>query len=108
MSKTVSELVSELGLEPIALVRGEREVKGGFTGDLLSYVMAHLQADEVWVTIMTNVNVVAVASLTDAACVVVADGAEIAAEVVQSAHQRGVNLLRSGMSAFELCAKLGL
>ncbi|MBR6739876.1 MAG: AraC family transcriptional regulator [Clostridia bacterium] len=111
MSKTVSELVSELGLEALALTEGERELKGGFTGDLLSYVMAHLRSDEAWITIMTNVNVIAVASLTDAACVIVADGAEVDTEVVQSAVQRGVNLLRSNASAFELCkglAQIGL
>ena len=106
MYKTVSELVSELDLEPVSLANGGRSAKGAFTGDLLSYALVHLKADEVWVTIMTNVNIIAVASLADAACVIVADGEAIAPEVVSTAAQRGVNLLKSGMSAFELCKRL--
>lgn len=104
MGLTVNELARRLGLEPVSVSDGERIPRGGFAGDLLSYVMAHLHTDEVWVTIMTNVNVIAVASLSDAACVIVADGAEVPPEVAQSAETRGVNLFRSEKSVFELCA----
>ena len=44
----------------------------GYAGDLLSWVMSHATAGDAWVTIMSNINVAAVASLTEVACVIFA------------------------------------
>ncbi len=37
---TVSEMASRLGLMPVVEADPQREVTGGYTGDLLSWVMA--------------------------------------------------------------------
>lgn len=103
---TVEGLIKELGLEAVSLCDKEVEITGGYTGDLLSYVMGRLPEGSAWVTIMVNSNVVAVASLADAACVIVADGSDISPEVAELARQKGVNMLKSPDTAFELCAKL--
>lgn len=78
----------------------------GYTGDLLSWVMGRGKQDQAWVTIMTNINVVAVATLIDFSCVIVAEGAEIGEDVREAARAKGVNLLASPKTAFELCAAL--
>ena len=44
-----------------------REVKGCYCGDLLSWVMGRAKADDAWLTVMGNVNAIAVASLADTA-----------------------------------------
>ncbi len=103
---TVEQLAGRLSLEPVALCDGGAEITGGYTGDLLSYVMGRLSAGDAWVTIMVNANVVAVASLGDAACVIVADNSEIPEEVVSLARSKGVNMLRGAATAFELCAQI--
>ena len=54
----------------------DKEAKGVYVGDLLSWVMSHAVEGDVWITIMSNVNVAAVASLTEAACVILAEGVE--------------------------------
>lgn len=102
----VKALAEALSLEVLASPDAEREVRGCYTGDLLSWVMGRAKADNVWVTIMTNINTVAVATLTDVSCVILADGAEIEADVVKKAEEKGVNLYRSEKSAYALCAAL--
>lgn len=67
---TVNELALACGFEAVYLPDGEREVGGAYAGDLLSWVMGRASTDDVFITIMTNINVVAVASLADVACVV--------------------------------------
>ena len=71
---TVDKLIEKLGLDVIELADGSREIKGGYAGDLLSWVMGRAQPDDAWVTIMSNMNVAAVAQLTDVACVIFAEG----------------------------------
>ncbi|MBR6514390.1 MAG: AraC family transcriptional regulator [Clostridia bacterium] len=100
---TVNQLIEKLSLEVLNLEEGDREITGGYVGDLLSWVMGKAESGDMWVTIMTNVNVVAVASLVDTACVVIADNAEIAPEVIEKARTQGINLLRSSKSAYQLC-----
>ena len=101
---TVEQLAGRLSLEPVALCDGGAEITGGYTGDLLSYVMGRLSAGDAWVTIMVNAK--AVASLGDAACVIVADNSEIPEEVVSLARSKGVNMLRGAATAFELCTQI--
>ena len=103
---TVNEAIGALGLEVLNLDDGEREIKGGYTGDLLSWVMGRAQADNVWVTIMTNMNVVAVAQLTDVACVIIAEGAALADDVAAKAEAQGINLLRTEKTAWEIISDL--
>ena len=102
----VSELASALNWTPISAPDADREVDGVYIGDLLSWVMGRASADCAWVTIMTNVNTVAVATLVDAAMVIIAEKAEIAPDVVAKAQEKGVNLYTSEKDAYALCVEL--
>lgn len=103
---TAAELKETLGLTAFALPDGAREATGGYAGDLLSWVMGRAEAGDVWITIMSNVNIVAVASLADVCCVLLAEGVEPDAGVAKLAGGKGVNLLGSGESAFALAARI--
>ena len=100
---TVKSLIKKLDLEILNLAEPDREITGGYVGDLLSWVMGRAESGDMWVTIMTNINVVAVAGLVDVACVVIADKAEIAPDVIEKARAQGINLLRSDKNAYRLC-----
>ena len=100
---TVCELAQQLALTPLALPDGDRPVEGGYCGDLLSWVMGRAQSGQAWVTIMTNINVVAVAALTDVACVILAEGSAPEADVIARAESQGINLLQSEKASYELC-----
>ncbi len=103
---TVFELKERLSLTPVSLPAPEREVTGGYTGDLLSFVMGSAQSGDAWVTIMSNVNVIAVATLTDVSCVLLAGGVALDEGVAERAVAQGINVLSSPLSAFELCSKV--
>lgn len=102
----VSDLLKALSLKPLALPEAEREIDGVYVGDLLSWVMGRAQGQNAWITIMSNVNVVAVASLADVSCVILAEGVEPDASVCSTAEQKGVNILSSSMTAYELAVRL--
>lgn len=103
---TVNQLCEKAKLETVCLHDGEREIDGAYTGDLLSWVMGNAQYGNAWVTIMTNQNIIAVATLIDVSCVIVAENSEISDETASLACEKGVNLFRSPMSSYELCALL--
>ena len=100
---TVDRLIQELSLETLHLADKSRPVEGGYCGDLLSWVMGRARSGNAWVTIMTNVNVVAVAALTDVSCVVFAENVEVGEDVLDKAREQEITLLRSGLGSFELC-----
>ncbi len=103
---TVMELAEKLALEPVCVPEEDREVTGGYVGDLLSWVMGSAQSGDAWITIMSNNNVIAVATLADTACVILAENVSPDPGVAELAERKGINLYRSPESAFTLCAKV--
>ena len=103
---TVSELANALSLKPIALPCGERTVCGVYIGDLLSWVMGRAKSDDLWITIMSNVNIVAVATLADVSCILLAEGVTPDAQTAEVARSKGVNILTAESSAYELAKML--
>ncbi|MBO4276880.1 MAG: hypothetical protein J5925_00605 [Clostridia bacterium] len=104
---TVAELKNRLSLNALCLPRPEREITGGFAGDLLSWVMGGAKEGDAWVTIMSNLNVIAVASLCDTACVVLASGTVPDEKDLATAREKEINVLNSPLTEFELCVKIG-
>ena len=101
----VSELLLH-GFEAVSLPDGDREIVGVYIGDLLSWVMGHAEMDNAWITIMTNVNVIAVASLADTSCVILAEGVELPEDIVQTAQEKGINVLSSNQPIYETAVQL--
>ncbi len=81
----------------------DRDVECGYTCDLLSWVMAKGKTGCAWVTVQTHMNVVAVASLHDMACVICPEGIEMEAASVEKATQEGIAVISSPMGAYEIC-----
>ena len=103
----LKDFVSTLELETLICPDENREVLGAYTGDLFSWVMTRLQADFAWVTIMNNVNVVAVASLADASCVIFTENAEVSDYVIEKAKAQNINLFRTDKSSYEISYLIG-
>lgn len=103
---TVKQLLDSDLFEPINIADASREIKGGYCGDLLSWVMGRAEEDNVFVTIMVNVNVIAVASLINVSCVVICENAELPDELISAALTKEINLIRTKLPSFEACAYL--
>ena len=104
---TATQLRQALSLQILAEQDPQREVTGGYAGDLLSWVMGRAKSGDAWVTIMTNRNILAVAALADTACVIVAEDSAVEADVVSLAEEKGINLYRSPLTIFELSCRIG-
>jgi hypothetical protein len=104
---TLKDLVQELGLEVRAGGSAlETEVGGGYAGDLLSDVIAHGRPGDLWVTLQTHPNTVAVASLKGLAGIVLVNGRQPEADTLQKAEAENVVVLVSALPTFELVGRL--
>ena len=84
----------------------DKTATGCYIGDLLSLAMSKVQTNYVWITIQTNVNVVAVASLADAACIILADGCVPDEKTVERAKEQDIIILGGEISTYEAAIKL--
>ena len=97
----VKDLCFELGWE-MTTGDGEREITGGiYCCDLLSIVMGRAPAGSLWITVMGNVNTMAVSTLADTACVVVAEAMPIDEEALKGAKKGNVTVLQTKLPVFE-------
>ena len=103
---TVTELQKALSLTPLSLPDEERETEGVYVGDLLSWVMGRAQSGNVWLTIMSNLNIVAVATLADVSCIILCEGVTLEDAVRNTAESKGVNVLATNMTAYEAAKRL--
>ena len=103
---TVEEMATQLHLTPICVSEPDREVEGGYIGDLLSWVMGNAQSGDVWITIMSNNNVVAVAVLVDVACVILSEDVSLDPGVLELAEKKGINIFSTAESSFSIGAKV--
>ena len=96
----------EHGFEAVSLPDGDREIDGVYIGDLLSWVMGRAQMDNAWITIMTNVNVIAVATLADTSCVILAEGVVMPDDLIETAQAKDINVLSSADPIYETAMRL--
>lgn len=99
---TVKELAERGELRVINLGENpDREITKPFCCDLLSIAMGRAPEGSAWVTVMGNMNTLAVASLADVACVILAEGAVLDDVADQKAKQQGITVLATEEPIFE-------
>jgi serine kinase of HPr protein (carbohydrate metabolism regulator) len=104
---TIREVVDNSQLEILAQHDGlEKEVTGGYASDLLSDVIANSKAGNLWVTLQTHRNIVAVATLKELAAIILVNGRAPDPETLEKAQEEKVILLGSRLPAFELIGRL--
>lgn len=96
----------EQGFRALAMPAPERQIKGAYIGDLLSWVMGRAKENDAWITIMSNINVVAVAALADVSCVILAEGVVLDGECLAKAEEKNINVLVSDMPVYETAVKI--
>lgn len=103
---TVKELAETAIFSPVTLPCGEREISGVYIGDLLSWVMGRASSGDAWITIMSNVNILAVASLADTACIILAEGVTLDQDITDTAKEKEINILQSEKSIYDIAVFL--
>ncbi len=103
---TVLELAESGAFDPVTLPDPDRTITGVYIGDLLSWVMGRAHSGDVWITIMSNINIIAVASLADTACILLAEDVELSEDILNTAAAKDVNILRSKSGIYDTALTL--
>jgi predicted transcriptional regulator len=103
----IKDLVYKYDFKIFAGEKGlDREVKGGYVSDLLSDVMGNAEKDQLWLTLQTHKNVMAIASLKDLAGVLLVNGNEPEPDMLEMANEESIPVLGSSQSTFETTGKI--
>ncbi len=98
---TIKDLCDSGKFTVLNLADEERELGKIFCCDLLSIAMGKAPAGCVWVTVMANINTLAVASLADASAVVLAEGSRLDETALAKARQQDINVLATEEPVFD-------
>ena len=102
----LDEFIKKLNLTVLTSVDESKEVTSCYCGDLLSWVMSRAKEGDAWLTVMGNVNSVAVAVLSDCACVILTENAPLDEDAKTRALQQGVCFLQSEKNSYELSVEI--
>ncbi len=103
---TIEQIVQQLGLDVKAADQFNTEVTGGYSGDLISAVMANARQGNVWITWHVHPNIVAAALVVKLAAIIIVSGREPEQETIQKAREEGMPILVSKLPAFEIIGRL--
>ncbi len=103
----VETIIKELNLKVrSASDKLNNNVTGGYTGDLLSDVIANSHEGDIWITRQVHQNIVAVASLKEHAGIILTNSCEPTGETLEKANQEKIPVMISDLPAFELTGKI--
>ncbi|QVK18728.1 AraC family transcriptional regulator [Mycoplasmatota bacterium] len=84
----------------------DNEINGIYSGDLLSWVMSHAKAQDAWCTVLTHVNIVAIASLVQLSCIIICENAQIDVDTIEKAKQENIIIIKTKLNSVEVMKKL--
>ena len=104
---TVKDFSKKLNLKYLSneAKAAERQINGCYCGDLLSWVMSRAKEDNIWLTVMGNINSIGVAVLTDVSCIVLTENAPLDDNAKEKAEQNGVIILTTDKTSYEVAAE---
>ena len=103
----VRDIVEALNLKVLSGEAGlDREVEGCYVSDLLSDVMGNADMGNVWVTLQTHKNVMAIASLKELACVILVKGLSASEDTLNQSNEEQIPFLSSDEETFDVAGKI--
>ena len=103
---TVQTLAGLDDIRALTCPEPEREVSGAYIGDLLSWVMGRAPEDSAWLTVMGNINSIAVAVLADVSCIILVENSALDEEAKKKAEIQDVTILQTEENSYSLAVKL--
>jgi predicted transcriptional regulator len=99
----IADILKPLDLKVLAGHNGlSREVSGGYVSDLLSDVMGHAREGQVWITLHTHQNIIAVASLKDISAIIIVRGAVPEADTIEKGNTENIPVLSTDKDTFSI------
>lgn len=98
---TVQQLIDKQAFQLVHDGEIENEIASTYCCDLLSIAMSRLPAKAAWVTVMGNINTIAVAVLAECSCVILAEGVTCDEVMLEKARQQGITVFSTELPVFE-------
>jgi predicted transcriptional regulator len=103
----IKQLAEKLNLTVLGGKLGlSNEITGGYTSDLLSDVMGNITDGNIWITLQTHKNVVAIASLREVSGIVLVKGLQPDPDMLEKADDEGIPVLSTGLETFEITGQI--
>ena len=101
----ISQMINLLDLK--ALSEGEdREIKNGYTSDLLSDVIANAKEDYIWITIQRHLNILAVAELKKIPAIIITGKSYPDEKLIKKAKEEKIYILKTEKNSFEISGEI--
>ncbi|MBK9391104.1 MAG: serine kinase [Bacteroidetes bacterium] len=103
----ITDIIKELDLKVISGNSSiTNEVTGGYVSDLLSDVIGNAREGNIWITVQTHQNVVAVASLKDLAAVIIVKGLQPDSDTIEKSNIENIPVLSTETDTFNIAGRL--
>lgn len=103
----ITDITQLLDLKIVSGQNGlSNEIKGGYVSDLLSDVIGNAKEGEIWITLQTHQNIIAVASLKDIAAIIIVRGANPEQDTIEKSNIENIPVLVSELDTFTIAGRL--
>ena len=103
----ITDIITGLNLKVISGHNGlTNEITGGYVSDLLSDVMGNAKEGQVWITLQTHQNIIAVGSLKDLSAIIIVKGLVPEADTVEKSNIENIPVLSTELDTFNMTGRL--
>jgi predicted transcriptional regulator len=103
----IIEIINGLDLKVISGSSDlSKDISGCYVSDLLSDVMGSAKEGELWITLQTHQNIIAVASLKDLAGIIIVKGQIPDTETINKSNSENIMLLLTNLDTFTIAGRL--
>jgi predicted transcriptional regulator len=103
----ITEIAKKLDLKIVSGQNGlDNEATGGYVSDLLSDVIGNAKEGQIWITLQTHQNIIAVASLKDISAIIIVKGAVPEADTIEKSNTENIPLLTTALDTFNITGRL--
>jgi len=102
---TINELGKKLELKKLS-GEADKKISSCYISDMLSRVLGGCGAGDVWITVQASINMVAVATMADASCVILCEGLTAVDSVIDRANEEDLTIFSSEESAYSLALNI--
>lgn len=103
----ISDIVTALDLKVVSGSNGlTNTITGGYVSDLLSDVMGNAKEGQVWITLQTHQNIIAVGSLKDIAAIIIVKGFVPETDTIEKSNLENIPVLSTELDTFNITGRL--
>ena len=103
----ISDFVNKNGYKILTSNKAAEKtsIKGVYVCDMLSHAMAKVKDGDIWITVHTNINIVAVAHLTNASCIIIPESIKVDEVTLNKAEEQNIIIISASHTSYDICTR---